>query len=212
MCAAPVRTLAHWASLTVYSSNYIPGEKPKLIEVKEQRLTNIMVHLAIGLCLLAKDALKMIPVSVLFGIFLYFGIVSLSGTQLYERIRLFFIPSKYCPNIVYARGVRPSKRNMFTLIQVLAVLFLIIIKSKNQISFTFPLLLVMLVPLRMYVLPKFFSNKELEQVSVSTNHSNVNILNRMDSSINIVSFLFNSSWTTVRTVKVLVTWTRISMN
>jgi hypothetical protein len=48
MCAAPIRTLAHWASLTVYSSTYIPGEKPKLIEVKEQRLTNICVHLAIG--------------------------------------------------------------------------------------------------------------------------------------------------------------------
>lgn len=48
MCAAPVRTLAHWASLTVYSKAYIPGEKPKLIDVKEQRLTNICVHLAIG--------------------------------------------------------------------------------------------------------------------------------------------------------------------
>ena len=48
MCAAPVRTLAHWASLTVYSSNYIPGEKQKLIYVREQRLTNICVHLAIG--------------------------------------------------------------------------------------------------------------------------------------------------------------------
>jgi hypothetical protein len=47
----------------------------------------------------------MIPISVLFGIFLYFGIVSLSGTQLYERIKLLFIPSKYCPNVVYARGV-----------------------------------------------------------------------------------------------------------
>lgn len=47
----------------------------------------------------------MIPISVLFGIFLYFGIVSLSGTQLYERIKLLFIPPKYCPNVVYARGV-----------------------------------------------------------------------------------------------------------
>lgn len=47
-CAAPVRTLAHWASLTVYSKTYVPGEKPKLIDVKEQRLTNICVHVAIG--------------------------------------------------------------------------------------------------------------------------------------------------------------------
>lgn len=63
------------------------------------------MHLAIGLCLFAKESLKMIPVPVLFGIILYFGIVSLSGTQLYERVKLIFIPSKYCPNVVYARGV-----------------------------------------------------------------------------------------------------------
>lgn len=43
-----VRTLAHWASLTVYSTTYVPGEKPKLMTVREQRVTNICVHLAIG--------------------------------------------------------------------------------------------------------------------------------------------------------------------
>ncbi len=44
-----MRTLAHWASLTVYSSSFIPGEKPKLTQVKEQRITNILVHIAIGI-------------------------------------------------------------------------------------------------------------------------------------------------------------------
>jgi hypothetical protein len=39
LCAAPVRTLAHWASLTVYSNSFIPGEKPKLVLVREQRVT-----------------------------------------------------------------------------------------------------------------------------------------------------------------------------
>lgn len=48
MCSAPVRTLAHWASLTIYSTSIIPGEKPKLINVKEQRVTSILVHIAIG--------------------------------------------------------------------------------------------------------------------------------------------------------------------
>ena len=97
--------MAHWASLTIYSKTFVPGEKAKLVSVREQRLTNICVHLAIGLCLFAKETLKLIPVPVLFGIILYFGIVSLSGTQLYERVKLVFIPSKYCPNVVYARGV-----------------------------------------------------------------------------------------------------------
>lgn len=105
MCSAPVRTLAHWASLTIYTNSLIPGEKPKLTEVKEQRLTNLLVHFGILLCLQAKFLLRIIPVPVLFGVFLYFGIVSLSGTQLYERIHFLFTPFKHCPNLPYAIGV-----------------------------------------------------------------------------------------------------------
>jgi hypothetical protein len=48
LCAAPVGTIAHWASLSIYSSSLIPGEKPKLVDVKEQRVTNLLVHIAIG--------------------------------------------------------------------------------------------------------------------------------------------------------------------
>lgn len=110
LCAAPVRTLAHWASLCVYSTSYIPGEKPRLVAVREQRLTNLFVHIGIGLCLKGKFFLRMIPVPVLFGVFLYFGIVSLSGTQLFERIKYLFIPFKYCPNFPYATAVFINKQ------------------------------------------------------------------------------------------------------
>ena len=54
LCSAPVRTLAHWASLSVYSSSLVPGEKPKLVDVKEQRVTALLVHVGIGLCLIGK--------------------------------------------------------------------------------------------------------------------------------------------------------------
>ena len=165
MCAAPVRTLAHWASLTIYSSSYIPGEKPKLLKIKEQRVTSILVHISIAICLNAKYLLKLIPVPVLFGIFLYFGIVSLSGTQLYERIKLILIPFKYCPNEPYAIGVKPYKRNLYTVIQIVAILVLLLFKSYAQVSFLFPIFLVVLVPLRSVFLAKFFTHRELEQVN-----------------------------------------------
>lgn len=166
MCAAPVRTLAHWASLTIYSSSYIPGEKPKLLKIKEQRVTSILVHVAILLCLNAKFLLKLIPVPVLFGIFLYFGLVSLSGTQLYERIKLIFIPFKYCPNEPYAIGIKPVKRNIFTFIQIGAVLVLLVFKSYAKASFLFPIFLLILVPFRKFLLIKIFTNRELEQVKI----------------------------------------------
>ena len=48
MCAAAVRTVAHVSALTVYSRTHAPGEKPQLLGVKEQRVTNFCVHLLIG--------------------------------------------------------------------------------------------------------------------------------------------------------------------
>ena len=48
MCAAAVRTVAHISALTVYSRTHAPGEKPQLLGVKEQRVTNFCVHFLIG--------------------------------------------------------------------------------------------------------------------------------------------------------------------
>ena len=50
MCAATVRTIAHVSALSVMSRTHAPGEKPKLLGVIEQRVTNIAVSLLIGGC------------------------------------------------------------------------------------------------------------------------------------------------------------------
>ena len=48
ICAATVRTVSHVSALSVYSRDHAPGEKPKLEEVKEQRVTAFFVHILIG--------------------------------------------------------------------------------------------------------------------------------------------------------------------
>ena len=105
VCAAPVRSIAHVASLSEYSNTHAPGEKARLIEIKDQRVTNIGVHLLIGCTIFAAPILGKIPVAALSGIFLYFGIVSISGTQLFSRLKMTFIPTKYHPNFGYLRRV-----------------------------------------------------------------------------------------------------------
>jgi hypothetical protein len=105
ICAAPVRSIAHVASLSIYSNTHAPGEKARLIEIKDQRVTNIGVHLLIGCTIFAAPIIRKIPVAALFGIFLYFGIVSISGTQLFSRLKMTFIPTKYHPNVGYLRRV-----------------------------------------------------------------------------------------------------------
>lgn len=51
------------------------------------------------------DILRLIPLAVLFGIFLYMGVTSLTGIQLYERITLMVTPAKHHPDHIYVTKV-----------------------------------------------------------------------------------------------------------
>ncbi|CAF0881089.1 unnamed protein product [Adineta steineri] len=172
ICAAPVRSIAHVASLSKYSNTHAPGEKARLIDIKDQRLTNIGVHLLIGCTIFAAPIIRKIPVAALFGIFLYFGIVSISGTQLFSRLKMTFIPTKYHPNFGYLRRVRQMKRNAYTFIQVIAAGLLITIKI-TRFAFLFPFILVLLVPFRKWCLPCLFTERELTELDGDEQHSTI---------------------------------------
>lgn len=60
------------------------------VEVKEQRLSNLLQSLMVGGCLAAMPLLKKIPTSVLWGYFAYMAVESLPGNQFWERILLLF--------------------------------------------------------------------------------------------------------------------------
>lgn len=64
---------------------HAPGESPRIIDVKEQRLSGFFVALMIGLSVTMAPLLRLIPMAVLFGVFLYMGIASMSGVQFFER-------------------------------------------------------------------------------------------------------------------------------
>ena len=48
MCAATVRSVQHQNALAVMSRSHAPGERPYLLRIHEQRLTNICIHVLIG--------------------------------------------------------------------------------------------------------------------------------------------------------------------
>ncbi|KAL0179932.1 hypothetical protein M9458_025374, partial [Cirrhinus mrigala] len=98
LSAATVRSVSHANALTVMSK----GPKPEIEKVLEQRVSGVVVALLVGLSILMEPILKMIPITALFGIFLYMGITSLSGIQLWDRMLLLLIPKKYHPNEPYA--------------------------------------------------------------------------------------------------------------
>lgn len=65
------------------------------VRVKEQRMTNLLQSILVGISILAMSVIKRIPTSVLWGYFAYMAIDSLPGNQFWERILLLFVtPSR----------------------------------------------------------------------------------------------------------------------
>lgn len=160
MCAATVRSVSHLASLTVMSRTHAPGESPHIIGVKEQRVTNLLVSLLVGLSVFMSPLLREVPVAVLFGVFLYMGITSMIGIQLFERIILFFKPTKHFPSVSYAQKVKATKMHLYTVIQVVCLILLWAVKS-SSLALAFPFVLLLMIPLRLQ-LKYLFTEKELE--------------------------------------------------
>uniref|UniRef100_A0A674IFQ9 Anion exchange protein n=1 Tax=Terrapene triunguis TaxID=2587831 RepID=A0A674IFQ9_9SAUR len=161
LTAATVRSVTHVNALTVMSKAIAPGEKPKIEEVKEQRVTGVAIAVLVGLSIVMGNMLRRIPLAVLFGIFLYMGVTSLTGIQLYERLLLIFMPSKHHPDHVYVVKVKTWRMNLFTCIQLACIVVLWVVKS-TVASLAFPFVLIMTVPLRRFLLPRFFQDRELK--------------------------------------------------
>ncbi|XP_051566690.1 anion exchange protein 3-like [Myxocyprinus asiaticus] len=160
LTAATVRSVTHVNALTVMSKATAPGEKPMIQEVKEQRLTGMCVAILVGMSIVMTDLLRHIPLAVLFGIFLYMGITSLTGIQLYERITLMVTPAKHHPDHIYVTKVKTWRMNLFTIIQLLCIILLWVVKS-TVVSLAFPFILIMTVPLRRLILTRIFEEREL---------------------------------------------------
>ncbi|KAL0112974.1 hypothetical protein PUN28_012310 [Cardiocondyla obscurior] len=157
--AASVRSLTHVSAVTVMSRTHAPGDKPHIVEVKEQRVSALLVAILIGLSVLMAPLLRRVPMSVLLGVFLYMGVSSTNGVQLFDRIKLFFMPVKHHGTANYVRRVQTKKMHIFTFIQILCLAVLWIVKS-TRAALALPFFLILMIPLRAQM-SHFFTNTEL---------------------------------------------------
>lgn len=145
----------------------------RVVKARETRWTGLLTHVLIGLSILAKDALKLIPLAVLFGFLLFLGICTLDGNALWDRIVLIFTqPEKYPPNH-FVRRVKIQRIHLYTLIQVSLLVLLWFVMSNFYITGTvfntgllFPVVIALFIPIRLYILPLIFSASELQALSV----------------------------------------------
>ncbi|KAJ4941581.1 hypothetical protein JOQ06_011460 [Pogonophryne albipinna] len=137
--AATVISIAHIDSLKMESASSAPGEQPQFLGVREQRMTGILVFCLTGVSIFLAPVLKYIPMPVLYGVFLYMGVASLSGIQFWDRIKLYMMPSKHQPDFPFLRHVPLRKVHLFTLVQILCLAVLWTLKS-TFLAIIFPVM------------------------------------------------------------------------
>ncbi|XP_068092303.1 sodium bicarbonate cotransporter 3 isoform X14 [Hyperolius riggenbachi] len=157
--AATVLSISHVNSLKVESECSAPGEQPKFLGIREQRVTGLLIFVLMGLSVFMTSVLKFIPMPVLYGVFLYMGASSLKGIQFFDRIKLFGMPAKHQPDLIYLRYVPLWKVHVFTVIQLTCLVLLWVIKA-SAAAVVFPMMVLALVFIRK-LLDFCFTKREL---------------------------------------------------
>jgi hypothetical protein len=158
LVAATVRSVNHVHALAEKTSD------GKIVSVQETRLTNLFIHILVLASIFALDVLKLIPVPVLYGVFLFMGLVSLGTNTFWQRILMFFMqPSRY-PLEPYTMHMKPKRMHLFTVIQLLLFVLLYTVKAIKTIAIAFPLIIALCIPVRLYLLPQIFTQEELIMV------------------------------------------------
>ncbi|KAM6980767.1 LOW QUALITY PROTEIN: electroneutral sodium bicarbonate exchanger 1 [Aplochiton taeniatus] len=157
--AATVLSISHVNSLKLESESSAPGEQPRFLGIREQRLTGLVIFLLMGCSVFMTGALQFIPMPVLYGVFLYMGASSLKGIQLFDRLKLFCMPAKHQPDFIYLRHVPLRKVHLFTVTQLTCLALLWIIKT-SKAAIVFPMMVLALVFIRK-LLDLCFTKREL---------------------------------------------------
>jgi len=170
ICAATVRAVAHVSALTVFSASAIPGESPKAIGVRDQRVTFLVVSIMLGVSIVLAPVLKQVPFAVLFGVFLYMGVSGMNGIQWWDRMLLCLMPIKHHPSVTYVKRVRTWRMVLFTFLQALGLGLLWYIKS-SPAALAFPIFVVMMIPYR-WSMKFIFTENELDALDGPTSGQN----------------------------------------
>ncbi|CAN1215126.1 Boron transporter 4, partial [Linum perenne] len=140
------------------------------VRVIEQRFSNFLQSLLVGLSLLAIPVIKKIPTSVLWGYFAYMAIDSLPGNQFWERLVMLLIaPSRRHkilekPHASFVETVPFKQIAKFTIFQLIYFLICFGVTMIPVAGILFPLPFFFLISIREKILPKFFQPLHLKEL------------------------------------------------
>ena len=135
-----------------------------VVYVRETRLTTLISHIMIAASvLLVPYPLNMIPIPVLYGLFVFLSVTALRDFQLWERLVLIFTEQSLYPPFHYVRKVPQKIIHCFTLLQLLQLCILCVVSFAGSayLKMFFPFVIFLLMPVRMKLLPKIISDRHL---------------------------------------------------
>ncbi|MEM9113641.1 MAG: PTS sugar transporter subunit IIA [Myxococcota bacterium] len=167
LVAATVRSLNHLRALATYEVSVSRGQVHEhIVHVRETRLTGLGIHMLIGASVFVLPWLKgqgiEVPMSVLFGLFLFMGISSLSGNQFWERLKLWAKEPASYPQTHYVRRVPGRHVHSYTAVQLACLGVLWLVKVSTWALF-FPLVIAVMVPIRL-LLSRYYPPEVLDML------------------------------------------------
>ena len=160
----------HTKSLTVTKrivadAGILAADRFEIVNVHEQRVSNLLQSLLIGLVCFRpfSDALREIPIAVLYGLFLYLGLSSFEGNEFAYRMYMICMDKKIrrrTPHPYASAQVKYPILRSYTLLQALlcGIIFGITFTPAGVI---FPVLIAALVAVRSWGLSKWFTEDHL---------------------------------------------------
>ena len=112
--------------------------KTKVIRANENRVAPLAVYSLIALTLVMLPALRMIPMAVLYGLFLLLGITGMATSQLWTRTKMIAMDPRLLPPTHYVRRVPISRVHAFTGVQLCCAALLLGVRASPAALF-FPL-------------------------------------------------------------------------
>jgi hypothetical protein len=104
-----------------------------------------------------------VPQPIIIGIFLYLGLSSIRGNQMFDRLFvLFTCEHERWPGYYYVQDVDRREMTRFTIFQVVITMILVVISRISQIAIAFPFLTALCIPLRVYIVPRMFDAQALK--------------------------------------------------
>lgn len=161
MCGATVQSMNHVRALTTQKFN----EESKEVEIDgvvETRATGFIIHAMLAATVRLLPLLSVLPIPVVSGVFLYLGRKLMTGNTFLKRILDSCAEAARLPETHPINVLGRKKMNIFTLVQVACLAGLWTFKQNSATAIFFPGVIGLLMAIRKWILPRFFTARELE--------------------------------------------------